>query len=127
MLDVINVYEERRNCSCLIEKTIRISGPKEGRHFRTYTAMPNLTLYVLTLPNIGGHNVPPLLGDRQYLPGEKAIGGISFLLFIFTYLIHSGQISWLYHSKFWIYDRFSKGVITKQCFHGQNTVKVTNT
>ena len=48
----------------------------------------------------------PLLGDRQYLLDEKIFGDMFFLLFISTYLTHSGQISWLYHYN---YDRFSYG------------------
>ena len=52
----------------------------------------------LTLPNIGWRGTMyPLLGDRQYLPDDKAMGDLSLLLFIYTYLTHSGHISWLYH------------------------------
>ena len=54
---------------------------------------------------LGGYNVCPLIGNCQYLPDEK----VFWDRFISSYLTHSCQSSWPYHSHFWNYDCFSKG------------------
>ena len=64
----------------------------------------------LALPNIwGGTMYPPPNRRSSITSWWKCFRWHIFLLFISTYLTHSGQISWLYHFNFWNYDRFLKG------------------
>ena len=99
----LTYIKEIQNCSCLIEITIKNIRAQERQTFQNIYNNTKFDFVCFNPPyywGAGGHNVPPLLGDRQYLPDEKARGYISLLLFISTYLTHSGQISWLYYYNF---------------------------
>ena len=71
-------------------------------------------LETLTLPNIeGGTMCPPPIRRSPISSWWKSFWWHIFLLFISTYLTHSGQISWLYRYNLLNYDSFSKGCAHK--------------